>query len=137
MLQRYWVTHKVLSGDKVFDVRSYLGQYLSQEDAERSARGNSGGWEVLSVRPESRLEGLWCKGVRVLIRSLRIAAAVVIAVLVYGWITAGPDTGDIPLGQLTGNMLWSNIIRAVVGVAALWACTELIFGDGPKDSPFN
>lgn len=136
-MDRYWVTLKVFREGQVAEERALLGRYATQEAAENAASDYYWNKEVVGVAPEPRLASAYRKLARIAIRSLRVATATVIAVVVYSWVTSGPDTSSIPIGQLTGGMIGGNILRALVGVGALWACIELAFGQAPKDSPFN
>lgn len=136
-MDRYWVTLKVFREGQVAETRHLLGRYATQDAAESAASDYYWNKEVVGVAPESSLEGAYRKVARIAIRSLRLAAAAVIAVVAYSWVTSGPDTSSIPIGQLTGDMIGGSILRALVGGGALWACIELAFGHGPKDSPFN
>lgn len=135
MDQRYFVSYKRWDGEATQILTATLGRFWDQDAAERIAQERYGvaGYEVIAVRPETAFEAARYKVYRVLVRSARIACAAVIGVVSYAWLhDSFVDTGDIPLGSLTGNMISTNLLNGGLAFAAAWLCWLLAFGDGPE-----
>ena len=114
-----------------------LGRFDDVETAYRYAQNSYGeldGHEVVSVRAETNFEVKLHELSRTLIRTIRVACGSAIALFAYVWAhDSWVDTGDIPLGSLTGNMITSNLFHFGVALFVCWLCWELAFGEGPKD----
>lgn len=136
MNRRYFVTYKHWNGSATETCTYALGRCYDQEFAERRAREryNASGYEVLSVRPETDFEAAQYKVIRFLVRCLRIVFATVIAFFAYVWLgDYDSQLGDIPLGELTLNMVFSALFQGALIVGAVWLCWVVAFGDGPQD----
>lgn len=138
MNSRYYVTlkhHKV--GEPVQPFTTTLGRFDNLEAAILNAQINIGqleGYEVISVRVETILEEKLYKLSRILIRTIRVVSGLVIAFFAYIWTQdSWVDTGNIPLGSLTGNMITSNLFHFGVAIVVCWLCWELAFGEGPQN----
>lgn len=140
MSSRYFAKVKELAGDQVREAVYPLGLYRTPEEAKDAAqlRLARPGVEILGVSREGPWHGLIHRATRVLIRTLRVAVAVAIALLAYAWLSdAIPDMGDIPVGQLTGRMISDAVLYTLLGLAIGAFCWWLAFGSGPQDSAFD
>jgi hypothetical protein len=136
MNRRYFVSYKHWNGSETETSSYTLGRFYDLDAAERRARERYGapGYEVLGVRPETDFEASRYKVYRFLMRSFRIACAAVIAFFAYLWlIDSGPTLGDVPLGEITLDMVFSAIFHVALVLAAVLLCWIVAFGDGPLD----
>lgn len=138
MVPRYFVTYRHFADGRVERTTTPLGRFWSEAEASQFANSKyvSGASEVLSVQQETALQSILHKVARVVIRTSRIALAAAIAVVAYGWLSTNQSLGDIPLSQLTGNMIFSLLYRTAMATGAVWLCGVIAFGDAPTDSPF-
>ncbi|WP_166213061.1 hypothetical protein [Cognatiluteimonas telluris] len=137
MNDRYFVTYKRLTSDTVETNTFALGRFFDLEAAQHRAREryNAPGYEILSVRQETRFEALLHKCSRFLIRLVRIAVGAALAGLAYSWLVgADYGLGDIPLSQLTLNRIFSALFHTALILGAAWLCWTIAFGEGPADS---
>ncbi|GAB3345857.1 hypothetical protein [Marilutibacter aestuarii] len=133
--RRYFVTYKRWNGSETETATSMIGRFRDQEFAERRARERYGapGSEILNIRPETDFEANCYKGLRFVVRALRISVAAVIALLAFAWLwDFDSDVGHIPLGELTLNMIFSRLFDVALLLGAGWLCWVIAFGDGPE-----
>ena len=136
MNPRYFVTYKNSETGQEHTPSDSLGRFHDSLTAERRAREryDGFGFEVVSVRPETRYEAAEYKVTRFVVRSVRIAVALVIGFFAYAWLdNSGTSIGDTPLNSLTINMLLSGLFRIAAGIGAAWFCWTLAFGEGPQE----
>jgi hypothetical protein len=136
MNPRYFVKYRRWDGTSTVTSTRVLGRFGDQESAESDAKKRFAvsGSEIINVRHETRPEAAVHRILRFAIRALRITCAVVIALTAYAWMyEPRGNIGNVPLGSLTLNMLFSSIFHVALVVAAGWLCWVLAFGDGPKD----
>ena len=116
--------------------RVRLGRFQNLQLAEQRAAeayGVPGYGELVSVHAETPRELLAHRVWRFAVRSLRIVIAAVIALFAYSWLFgSGTSIGDVPLSQLTINMVGSRLVSGVLGVGAAALCWFIAFGRGPE-----
>lgn len=136
MNRRYFVTYKHWNGGTTETSTYALGRFYDLDTADRRARERWAApeYEILEVRPETDFEATMYKINRFFMRSFRITCAAVIAFFAYIWLSdSGPKIGDIPLGDLSLNMVVSALSRGALFLCAIWLCLIVAFGDGPQD----
>lgn len=133
--RRYFVTLEHGNGGAT-ETHAF-GRFHNRDVAELCARERyyAPEYEILEVRPETDFEAAMYKVYRFFVRSFRITCAGVIAFFAYLWLSdSGPALGDIPLGELTLNMIFSAFFRVVFILGAVWLCWTVAFGEGPQDA---
>ena len=136
MNPRFFVTYRDCNTGEEYSPANSIGRFHDSADAEKSAREryDAFGYEVVSVRPETRYEAAEYKVIRFVIRSIRITVAIVIGVFSYTWLEGpGASIGDKPLNSLTINMLFSGLFHIAAGIGLAYFCWILAFGEGPKE----
>ena len=133
---RFLATYRRWDGTTTQTCTSSLGRCYDEASAASAAKQRYGGdgYELLTVRQETAFEAARHKVLRFVVRSLRIAAGVVLAFFAYVWLSgATPDIGDVPLSQLTVNIILTRLFHVglIIGSAAL--CWFIAFGDAPKE----
>ncbi|MFX1725013.1 hypothetical protein [Stenotrophomonas sp. AS1] len=113
----------------------YLGRFHLRQHAEYRAKAKAPDWgEMVSIRQESPREAFTYRSARVLVRTLRVTAGVLLGLLVYGFLLhGGTGVGDTPFSQLTLNVLIGAVFKGAFAVALIWLSWVIAFGSGPKD----
>lgn len=131
---RYFVTYRHRdSGETTTRV---FGRFSDRSLAERiaSARFDASEYEVLDVRPETRIEAANHQVSRFITRTLRIVLGSSLALLSWHFIFRDARMGDVPLGRITLNMLAAFGFHALLMLAALVFCWDIAFGEGPRNA---
>lgn len=133
--RRYFVVFKRLTGSTVETCGKRIGWYANFEDANRQAqkRFSAPGITIVEVKPESRFQLFAYAVERFVIRSLRIAAGVAVAIV--GWtllFDSSHSIANIPIGQMTLGMLVTALFKGIVAVIGGFACWALAFGEGTQ-----
>jgi hypothetical protein len=134
MNPRYFVRFTHREGSDVQSAEVLIGRFRDLESAELNAQiqfSGAEGVEITGVRQETHIESLVYGTTRFAIRTFRISCGVVLAVLAYGWSSAG-SIGDIPFDSLTLNMLGTALGSILLFIVALYVSWEIAFGEGPE-----
>ena len=112
------------------------GRHAGAESALIEARARYGAI-VQSVRIETGLEAKLFAARCVIVRAVRLLAAVIVGFIGYALLSASPiNITDVPLGELTLSAIGTALLKGGLWVALVGVCGALAFGDGHPDSPF-
>jgi hypothetical protein len=109
-------------------------RFSSADLAGAAARDRYGqyGSTVSAVRQEARAEAVSYLVGRLFVRTFRIAFGALVALVAYIFLWDGrPDLGNVPLGQMTLDMLFGALMRGGLLLGAGWMAWNSAFGEGP------